>query len=65
MEDKIIIAFRDNHKDLLKAIRNDDYEEEAWCRGYEQALRFTISLLGISYEDVLSKKINGSKPLKM
>ena len=64
MEDKIIVAFRDNRKDMLKARKCDDYEEEAWCRGYEQAIRFVMGLLDISYEDALSKKIKGSKPLK-
>ncbi len=56
MEDKIIVAFKDNHKDLLMAKRNGDYEEELCCRGYEQAMNFVLGLLGIGYDEALNKK---------
>lgn len=57
MEEKIIIAFKDNHKDLLIAKRDGDYEDECFCRGYEGAMCFVLSLLGISYDEALHKKI--------
>lgn len=57
MENRIVIAFKDNHKDLLRAKRNGDYEEELWCKGYEQAMNFVLGLLGIGYDEALNKKI--------
>ena len=57
MEKRIIIAFKDNHKDLLEAKRNGDYEEELLCQGYEQAMNFVLGLLGIGYDEALNKKI--------
>lgn len=56
-KDKIIIAFQDNHKDLLQAKRNGDFEEELMCKGYEQALNYVLGLFGISYDCALNKKI--------
>lgn len=56
MEDKIIIAFKDNHKDLLRARKDGDYEEELLCKGYEQAMNFVLGLLGIGYDEALNKK---------
>ena len=59
MEKKIIIAFKDNHKDLLRAKRNGDYEEELLCQGYEQAMNFVLGLLDIGYDEALNKKVKG------
>lgn len=58
MKNKIITAFKDNHKDLLKASRYDDYEEAAYCRGYEQAMIFVLGLLGIGYDEALHCNAN-------
>ena len=38
MQEKIILAFQDNHKDLVKARKNGDIEEEFYCNGYEDAM---------------------------
>ena len=55
MEEKIIVAFKDNRKDLMMARRNKDYEEELFCEGYEQALCYVLSLLGIGYDEAMSR----------
>ena len=57
MEERIILAFKENHKELIIAQRNGDYEEELLCKGYEQAMNFVLGLLGIGYNEALNKKI--------
>lgn len=52
MKDKIITAYKDNHKDLLRARAVGDVEEELLCKGYEQAIEFVLSLLGVSSADL-------------
>lgn len=58
VKSKIIIAFNDNHYDLLKAKRDGDYEEELVCRGFEQAMSYVLSLYGITYDEALVKRRN-------
>ena len=50
---KIILAFQDNHKDLLKARMYGDQEEIKFCDGYESAMTYVLSLYGIDYDDAL------------
>jgi hypothetical protein len=57
MKDKIILAFKDNHQDLVEAQKDGDYEEELRCEGYEQAMEFVLSLFGISHDEALRKKV--------
>jgi len=59
MEDRIVLAFQDNHKDWLVAKKEGDYEEELLCKGYEQAMNFVLGLLNIGYDEALTKKIKG------
>lgn len=56
MKNKIIVAFKDNHHDLLKAKKNGDYEEELVCKGFEQAMCYVLSLYGITYDEALAKR---------
>ena len=56
MKDKILLAFKDNHKDLMMAKKNGDYEEELVCRGFEQAMSYVLSLYGIAYDEALVKR---------
>lgn len=58
MKEKIITAFKDNHKDLLKSKKYDDYEEVMYCKGYEQAMIFVLGLLGIGYDEALHYNAN-------
>lgn len=53
MKSKLITAYKDNHEDLLNAKESGDYEEELLCKGYEQAMDFVLSLLGISTDDFM------------
>jgi hypothetical protein len=57
MQEKIILAFQDNHKDLLRARKNGDVEEEFYCNGYEDAMLFVLIQLGISYDEALKMKV--------
>ena len=45
MKDRILEAYRENHTELLKMARHGEIEEEAYCKGYEEALNFVFSLL--------------------
>jgi hypothetical protein len=56
MQDKIILAFQDNHKDLLRARKDGDVDDKLYCEGYECALLFVLSQLGISYNEALKMK---------
>ena len=53
VKEKIILAFQDNHKDLLKAKKYDDQEDEKFCEGYESAMTYVLGLLGIDSDKVL------------
>ena len=53
MKEKIIVAFQDNHKDLLKAKKYDDQEDIKFCEGYESALIYVLGLYNISYDEAL------------
>ena len=53
VKEKIILAFQDNHKDLLKAKKYDDQEDEKFCEGYESAITYVLSLFGIDSEKIL------------
>ena len=53
VKEKIILAFQDNHKDLLKAKKYDDQEDEKFCEGYESAMTYVLSLFGIDSEKIL------------
>ena len=52
VKEKIILAFQDNHKDLLKSKKYDDYEDEKFCEGYESAMNYVLSLLGIDSDKI-------------
>ena len=52
VKEKIILAFQDNHKDLLKAKKYDDQEDEKFCEGYESAMTYVLSLLGIDSDKI-------------
>lgn len=56
MKKEIVTTFKDNHEDLLRANKDGQYEEELLCRGYEQAVIFVLGLLGVGYDEALSKK---------
>lgn len=56
VKNKVVVAFKDNHYDLLKAKKNGDYEEELVCRGFEQAISYVLSLYGITYDEALAKR---------
>jgi hypothetical protein len=45
MKDRILQAYKDNHAELLEMARYGDFEEETYCKGYEEALNFVLSLL--------------------
>lgn len=45
MKNRILQAYDDNHAELLKMARHGEIEEEAYCKGYEEALDFVLSLL--------------------
>ena len=53
VKEKIILALQDNHKDLMKAKKYDDYEDEKFCEGYESAMTYVLSLLGIDSDKIL------------
>jgi hypothetical protein len=57
MQDKIILAFQENHADLLRARREGDREEEFYCNGYEDAMLFVLIQFGISYDEALKMKV--------
>ena len=48
MKDRILQAYEDNHTELIKMEKYGDIEEAMYCKGYEQALEFIMSLLNIS-----------------
>ena len=53
VKEKIILAFQDNHKDLIEVSKHDDYEEVKYCKGYECAMLYVLGLLGVSEEEAL------------
>lgn len=53
VKEKIILAYQDNHKDLLNARKYDDQEDEKFCEGYESAMSYVLGLLGIDSDKVL------------
>lgn len=57
MISKIVCAFQDNHKELLEARKNGENEDELLCMGFEQAMTFVLSLLGITYDKALKMKL--------
>ena len=59
VKEKIILAFQDNHKDLLKAKKYDDQEDEKFCEGYESAMTYVLSLLGIDSDKIFISQSNG------
>ncbi len=48
--EKLILAYQDNHKDLMKAKKCDDLEEVLFCEGYERAMEYVMWVLGIGCE---------------
>jgi len=42
---KIKSVLKDNEEDRKRAVNEDDFEEEAYCRGYETALEYVLGLL--------------------
>jgi hypothetical protein len=57
MVNKIILAFQENHKELLEVKKHGEIEEEFFCEGYENAINYVLVLFGISYDEALNKKI--------
>ena len=53
VKEKIILAYQDNHKDLLNARKYDDQEDEKFCEGYESAMSYVLGLLGIDSDKAL------------
>lgn len=56
MKRKIILAFRENHEEMLNAKNNDDFENFHECKGFETALLFVLGLYGISFEEAMTMK---------
>ena len=52
VKEKIILAFQDNHKDLLNAKKYDDQEDEKFCEGYESAMSYVLGLLGVDSDKI-------------
>ena len=48
MKNRILQAYRDNHIEWINAKQTDNFEEEAYCEGFETALEFVMALLNIS-----------------
>ena len=46
IKEKIISAYKENHKELIA--NYGQTEEEYYCKGYEEALNFVMSLMGIT-----------------
>ncbi len=44
--EKLILAYQDNHKDLVKAKKCDDLEEVSFCEGYERAMEYVLLVFG-------------------
>lgn len=53
VKEKIILAYQDNHKDLLNARKCDDQEDEKFCEGYESAMSYVLGLLGVDSDKAL------------
>lgn len=53
MKEKIILAFQDNHKEMIEAKQNDDFENYHECKGFETAMIYVLGLYGISYDEAL------------
>ena len=56
MKEKIITAFQDNHRDLLISKKTGQFEDVLYNTGYETAMLFVLSLMGISKEEALNMK---------
>lgn len=50
--DQIISAYKENEQDMKRAIREDDFEEQAMCKGYEMAMDYVLSLFNINVLEV-------------
>ena len=48
MKSKIITAFKDNRKDLIRAKKTGQFEDELWCVGYETAMNFVLQLMNLN-----------------
>ena len=55
MKNKIITAFKDNHRDLVISKKTGQFEDVFYNTGYETAMLFVLGLMGISKEQVLYK----------
>ena len=55
MKNKIITAFKDNHRELMIAKKTGQFEDELWNTGYETAMSFVLGLMGINREQALYK----------
>ena len=45
MKNRILQAYKDNYAELVKNAKHGEIEEYAYCKGYEEALNFVLSLL--------------------
>jgi hypothetical protein len=57
MKNKIITAFKDNHRDLMISKKTGQFEDVLWNTGYETAMSFVLGLMGINREQALYKYI--------
>ena len=56
MKNKIITAFKDNHRDLVISKKTGQFEDVLYNTGYETAMLFVLGLMGISKEEALNMK---------
>lgn len=52
---KFVLAFKDNHKEMNEAEKNDDMETYHECKGFETAMMYVLGEYGISYLEALKK----------
>lgn len=63
MKEKIITAFKDNHRDLVISKKTGQFEDVLYNTGYETAILFVLGLMGISKEEALN--MNFKEEFKM
>ena len=54
IQERIVVAFEDNYEEMIVARKNGDVKAELLCKGYDTALRFVLSLYGISCERIVA-----------
>lgn len=51
--EKFVLAFKDNHKEMIQARRTCDWESHSECKGFETAILYVLGEYGIGYEEAL------------